>query len=159
MTIPASSSAGRGNLRRRHCHAWILSGICFMTSSSRSWQNMMLLHGTLAVLVPAAEQWKHSRCYGGNMRERQIEQNLAKAVKAAGGIAPKFTSPGFAGMPDRLVLMPGGHIGFVEVKAPGEKPRPLQLSRHRLLRQLGFQVYVLDDEKQIGGIIDEIQSS
>ena len=84
------------------------------------------------------------------MRERQIEQNLAKAVKAAGGIAPKFTSPGFAGMPDRLVLMPGGHIGFVEVKAPGEKPRPLQLSRH--------QVYVLDDEKQIGGIIDEIQA-
>lgn len=34
------------------------------------------------------------------MRERQIEQTLAKAVKAAGGIAPKFTSPGFAGMPD-----------------------------------------------------------
>ena len=54
-------------------------------------------------------------------------------------------------MPDRLVLMPGGHIGFVEVKAPGEKPRPLQLSRHRLLRRLGFQVYVLDDEKQIEG--------
>ena len=136
-----------------------LSGICFTTSSSRSWQNMMLLHGTLAVSAPAAEQWKHSRCYGGNMREQQIEQNLAKAVKAAGGIAPKFTSPGFAGMPDRLVLMPGGHIGFVEVKAPGEKPRPLQLSRHRLLRRLGFRVYVLDDEKQIGGIIDEIQSS
>ena len=93
------------------------------------------------------------------MREQQIEQNLAKAVKAAGGIAPKFTSPGFVGMPDRLVLMPGGHIGFVEVKAPGEKPRPLQLSRHRRLRQLGFRVYVLDDEKQIGGIIDEIQSA
>ena len=55
------------------------------------------------------------------MRERQIEQNLAKVVKEAGGIAPKFTSPGFAGMPDRLVLLPGGHIGFVEVKAPGEK--------------------------------------
>ena len=93
------------------------------------------------------------------MRERQIEQNLAKAVKEAGGIAPKFTSPGFAGMPDRLVLLPGGHIGFVEVKAPGEKPRPLQLSRRRRLRQLGFRVYVLDDEKQIGGIIDEIQSA
>ena len=57
------------------------------------------------------------------MRERQIEQTLAKSRKRRpGGIAPKFTSPGFAGMPDRLVLMPGGHIGFVEVKAPGEKP-------------------------------------
>lgn len=92
------------------------------------------------------------------MRERQIEQKLAKAVKAAGGVALKFTSPGFGGMPDRLVLMPGGHIGFVEVKAPGGKPRPLQLSRHRLLRRLGFAVYVLDDEGQIGGIMDEIQS-
>ena len=93
------------------------------------------------------------------MRERQIEQNLAKAVKEAGGIAPKFNSPGFAGVPDRLVLMPGGHIRFVPGKAPGEKPMPLPLFRQSLLRRLGFRVYVLDDEKQIGGIIDEIQSS
>lgn len=90
------------------------------------------------------------------MRERQIEQKFVKAVKAADGIAPKLTAPGFDGMPDRMVLMPGGHIGFVEVKAPGEKPRPLQLSRHRLLRRLGFKVYVLDDAEQIGGIIDDI---
>ena len=93
------------------------------------------------------------------MRERQIEQKLVKAVKTAGGIAPKLTSPGFDGMPDRMVLMPGGYIGFVEVKAPGEKPRPLQLSRHRLLRRLGFKVYVLDGAEQIGGIIDDIRAT
>ena len=92
------------------------------------------------------------------MRERQIEQKLVKAVKAAGGIAPKLTSPGFDGMPDRMVMMPGGRIGFVEVKAPGEKPRPLQLSRHRLLRRLGFKVYVLDDAEQIEIILREIGS-
>ena len=62
-------------------------------------------------------------------------------------------------MADRLALLPGGRMAFVEVKAPGEKPRPLQLARHRQLRQLGFKVYVLDDEGQIGGIIDEIQSA
>lgn len=56
------------------------------------------------------------------MREKVIEQKLVKAVRAAGGIAPKLASPGFDGMPDRMVLMPGGRIGFVEVKAPGEKP-------------------------------------
>ena len=93
------------------------------------------------------------------MRERQIEQKFVKAVKAAGGIVPKLTSPGFDGMPDRMVLMPGGCIGFVEVKASGEKPRPLQLSRHRLLRRLGFKVYVLDDAEQIGGIIDDIRAT
>lgn len=93
------------------------------------------------------------------MREKEIEKKLSQTVKQAGGICPKFISPGFDGMPDRIVLLPNGRIGFVEVKAPGEKPRPLQLSRHRLLRCLGFRVYVLDDEEQIGGILDEIRTS
>lgn len=93
------------------------------------------------------------------MREKYIEQKLCQSVKAAGGICPKFVSPGFDGMPDRLVLLPGGAVGFIEVKAPGKKPRPLQESRHRLLRELGFQVYVLDDPAQIGGILDDIQST
>ena len=93
------------------------------------------------------------------MREKAIEGKLVQMVKATGGIAPKFVSPSFAGMPDRIVLLPGGCIGFVEVKAPGEKPRLLQLSRHGLLRRLGFKVYVLDDEQQIGGILDEIQTT
>ena len=93
------------------------------------------------------------------MREKQIEQKLVRAVKNMGGIAPKLVSPGFDGMPDRIVLLPGGHIGFVEVKAPGEKPRPLQLARHGLLRRLGFRVYVLDNEQQIGGILDEIRTT
>ena len=91
------------------------------------------------------------------MREKQIEQKLVKATKNMGGIALKFVSPGFDGMPDRIVLLPGGHIGFVEVKAMGCKPRPLQLSRHGLLRRLGFKVYVLDDERQIEKIITEIR--
>lgn len=93
------------------------------------------------------------------MREKTIEQKLIKAVKSAGGIAPKLISPGFDGMPDRIVLLPGGKIGFVEVKAPGKKPRPLQAARHRLLRRLGFKVYVLDDPEQIGGILDEIRTA
>ena len=91
------------------------------------------------------------------MKEKALEQKLVAAVRAAGGIAPKFTSPGFDGVPDRLALLPGGRMAFVEVKAPGEKPRPLQEARHRLLRRLGFKVYVLDDKRQIGGMLDEIQ--
>ena len=93
------------------------------------------------------------------MREKTIEQHLVKAVKNSGGIAPKLVSPGFDGMPDRLVLLPGGKIGFVEVKAPGKEPRPLQVARHGLLRLLGFKVYVLDDPEQIGGILDEIRTA
>jgi len=93
------------------------------------------------------------------MREKIIEQKLVTAAKKHGGICPKFVSPGFAGMPDRLVLLPAGRFAFVEVKAPGEKPRPLQLARHLLLERLGFKVYVLDHEEQIGGMLDEIQST
>lgn len=93
------------------------------------------------------------------MREKIIEQHLVKAVKNNGGIAPKLVCPGFDGMPDRLVLLPRGKIGFVEVKAPGKEPRPLQVARHGLLRRLGFKVYVLDDPEQIGGILDEIRTA
>lgn len=93
------------------------------------------------------------------MQEKMIEQKLVTAVKKQGGICPKFVSPGFDGMPDRLVLLPGAKFAFVEVKAPGEKPRPLQRARHRLLKRLGFEVYVLDSEEQIGGIIDEIRAT
>ena len=93
------------------------------------------------------------------MRERDVERKLVNAVKAAGGICPKCVSPGFDGMPDRIVILPGSKIAFVEVKAPGEKPRPLQLSRHQLLRRLGFKVFVLDNIEKIGGIIDEIRTT
>ena len=93
------------------------------------------------------------------MREKTIEKKLVQAVKVMGGIAPKFTSPGFDGMPDRLVLLPHGKFAFIEVKRHGEKPRPLQEVRHGLLRRLGFKVYVLDDGEKIGGILNEIQST
>ena len=92
------------------------------------------------------------------MREREIEQKLIDAIKAQGGVCWKFVSPGTAGVPDRIILMPMGRIAFVEVKAPGESPRKLQLARHRLLRRLGFKTFVLDNPEQIGGILDEIQT-
>lgn len=93
------------------------------------------------------------------MREKRIEQKLFHAVRAKGGIAVKLVSPSYAGLTDRLVLMPGGHIAFVEVKAPGERPRALQERRHVRLRALGFRVYVLDDMERIGEILDEICAS
>lgn len=90
------------------------------------------------------------------MREKEIEKKLVLEVKKRGGICPKWVCPSFDGMPDRIVLLPGRKFGFVEVKAPGESPRPLQVARHRLLEGLGFKVYILDSVEQIGGIIDGI---
>lgn len=92
----------------------------------------------------------------GSLRERDIEQKLVKAVKTAGGICPKLVSPGTDGMPDRIMLLPEGRIGFAEVKAPGKNPRPLQVKRHEQLRSLGFPVFILDDPEQILGILGEV---
>lgn len=93
------------------------------------------------------------------MREKTIEAKLVKAVKSMGGLAPKFVSPGLDGVPDRLVLLPKGKIAFIELKAPGKKPRPLQVRRKSQLEALGFLVYCIDGSEQIGGILSEIQST
>ena len=71
----------------------------------------------------------------------------------------KFVSPGMSGVPDRLILLPGKRLAFVEVKAPGEIMRPLQVKRKRQLEALGFSVYCIDHPDQIGGVLDEIRSS
>ena len=122
------------------------------------------------------------------MRERDIERKLIQAVRRTGGLALKFVSPGFNGVPDRLLLFPGranllrppvaeisqecevsrnkrcplcgaapiedaGQVAFAEVKAPGEKPRPLQVHRMEQLRGLGFRVYVVDSLDAVQNIV------
>lgn len=93
------------------------------------------------------------------MREKDIENKLVQAVNGMGGIAPKLVSPGFDGMPDRLLLFPGGRIAFAEMKAPGKVPRPLQVVRIQQLRSLGFRVYVIDSPEQIGGVLREVSAT
>ena len=93
------------------------------------------------------------------MREKVIEQKLIQAVRRSGGLALKLVCPGFNGVPDRLLLFMAGKVAFCEVKAPGQKPRPLQVHRMEQLRNLGFSVFVIDGEEQIGGMLDEIQKN
>ena len=93
------------------------------------------------------------------MREKYVEQKLIQAVRQSGGLALKLVSPGFNGVPDRLLLFMNGKLAFCEVKAPGQKPRPLQIHRMDQLRKMGFKVFVIDGVEQIGGMIDEIQSA
>ena len=88
--------------------------------------------------------------------EKTVEAALTAAVRKRKGLALKLISPGMSGLPDRLVLFPDGRIAFVEVKAPGEKLRPLQIKRKLQLEALGFSVYCIDSKKQIGGMLDEI---
>ena len=89
------------------------------------------------------------------MQEKQIESYLTKEVKKAGGLALKFVSPSFAGVPDRLLLFPDGKLSFAEVKRPGEKPRELQWARIKQLRRLGFKVWVVDSKEKVREVIND----
>ena len=93
------------------------------------------------------------------MRETAVEMHLTNESKKRGGMSVKIVSPGLDGVPDRLVLLPGGKLAFVELKAPGKKMRPLQIHRAKQLTALGFRVYCADRKELIGGILDEIQGT
>lgn len=90
------------------------------------------------------------------MREAYIERKLVDKVKHKFGLCLKFTSPGFTGVPDRIVLMPNGIICFVETKATGGKIRPRQAYVHKQFRNLGFKVVIIDSIESLNNFINEI---
>jgi hypothetical protein len=77
------------------------------------------------------------------MLESEIENTLRKRIKALknGVQYRKFVSPGYTGVPDRVILLPGAHVIFVELKQPGKKERKRQEYVQEQFRQLGFEVY------------------
>jgi len=91
------------------------------------------------------------------MLEKQIEARLKREIKKAGGLALKFISPGTGGVPDRIVLLPGKEVVFVELKGPGKSLRPLQLKRRKQLEALGFAVYVLDSYQAVEKFMQEVR--
>lgn len=88
------------------------------------------------------------------MQESQLERRLVQGVKAMGGRAYKFTSPGNAGVPDRLVILPGGEILFAELKAEGGRLSPSQLLQIDGLRRLGAQVYEVWGRGGVEGFLE-----
>lgn len=93
------------------------------------------------------------------MREKDLERKFRDAVRSSGGRAYKFVAPGNAGVPDRMVVLPGGHIGFVELKQRGKKPSGLQKQQMEILQSLGCFVTILDDPADIQGIICRIRET
>lgn len=88
--------------------------------------------------------------------EKKLEKNLFKTVKDLKGYALKFFCLSFTGMPDRIVLMPGGRIWFVELKDTGKKPTPRQEIVISWLRKLGFMVWVIDSQELLDKFFEAI---
>lgn len=88
--------------------------------------------------------------------EKTLELKLRTQVKRLGGIALKFASPFFTGMPDRIVLMPGGKIWFIELKSEGKKTTPRQDHVIKELQDLGFKVLVIDTNEKLENCLKEL---
>lgn len=93
------------------------------------------------------------------MLEKEVERELVKEVKSLGGLCWKFTSPSTNGVPDRVVMLPKGKFGFVELKAPGKKLRPIQVKRNKQLKLLGVKVYVLDSKEMVKEVLHDLQTT
>lgn len=90
------------------------------------------------------------------MLEKEVERKLIKPVKNMGGLCLKFVTPGFTGVPDRIILLPGAHILFVETKKPGKVERPRQTFVQGILRRLGFTVYsTVDSAAKVAAVVEE----
>ncbi len=92
------------------------------------------------------------------MRESKLERRLVREVVRIGGRAPKWVSTGNRGVPDRLVILPGGRTIYVEMKAPGKPLEPLQVRWAKILRNLGHRVYKIDSDEDIDKFINEVSS-
>lgn len=89
--------------------------------------------------------------------EKRLERRLRQEVKKMKGLALKFVSPGFSGVPDRLVLR-AGRAWFVEVKSSGKKPSPVQLFVHKLFFKIGFKVWIVDSDESLENFLNEVRS-
>jgi len=88
--------------------------------------------------------------------EKLLEANLRKAVVGLKGECIKLL-PSLIGLPDRIILMHGGRIWFVELKSTGKKPQPLQVWWKKRLEALGFPWRLIDDEESLSKFIQELQ--
>lgn len=85
--------------------------------------------------------------------EKIVEKYLVNGIERLGGLCVKFPPLFFRGFPDRIVLLPGAVIAFVETKDTGKKPRPIQERVHAKLRKLGFRVEVIDSKEGVDNFI------
>lgn len=91
------------------------------------------------------------------MLEKELEAKLVKAIKARGGYCLKWTSPGTTGLPDRIILLPGGRVAFAELKRPkGSRVGGLQKYWGRVLTGMGFMYRKIFAESEILSLLAEL---
>lgn len=93
------------------------------------------------------------------MRERDIEEWLVRQIRELGGIADKFVSPGNPGVPDRLIVIPGGHVIFVELKTEIGRMSNIQKWQRERYRKMGVDFRIIKGKKEAEDFINEIRTA
>lgn len=93
------------------------------------------------------------------MRESRVEARLTRGVKALGGLCWKFVSPGTAGVPDRIVLLPGGRVALVELKQETGRLSKIQKARNAELAAVGAEVWTLYGPKDVDKFLAECKTA
>lgn len=91
--------------------------------------------------------------------EKVLERRLKQEVEKSGGLCLKFESPGCNGVPDRIIIMPGGRIYFAELKDAGKRERPIQMYVQQRLREMGCTVFShVDGPAALARLLAEIST-
>ncbi len=90
------------------------------------------------------------------IKERDVERYFKAQLEKRGALVFKFVSPGQIGVPDRVVLLPGGRVVFAEMKAPRAKPRPLQRAVFSRMARAGHPVYIIDSREAVKKFVEEV---
>ena len=90
--------------------------------------------------------------------EKDLERKFVNAIKKIGGLTYKFVSPGNAGVPDRIVIYKG-NVVFVELKRPGEEPRPLQKAVFDQMSDNGAYICIIDSEEDIKVFVEQYENT
>ena len=89
------------------------------------------------------------------MLEKEVERKLIQPIRNMGGLCLKFETPGYTGMPDRIILLPGAHLVFVETKQRGKKERARQVLVQEIFRKLGFMVFSsIDTPAKVAQVVE-----
>lgn len=93
------------------------------------------------------------------MRESTIEARLVREVRKLGGLCYKFTSPGAPGVPDRIIILPGGLVVFAELKTEIGRLAKIQKWQIEELRKRGANVRVLKGMDQVLAFLEEVKTN
>lgn len=105
---------------------------------------------------PKVQAWAKTK--SEHQTEKDVETYLCERWEALGGITRKWSSPGYTGVPDRILIHKrlGGRPLLVEVKAPGKPLSPAQVIEHPILAEQGMAVFVVDSKVAVDTFLADV---